>query len=280
MNPYNTHFEKLSDGVTTLKGKLYHISTALRNYSGQYANNLMKVPNIPDFALGSYVVISDLTHFGQKGIPRVYPCPGRHIVKLSDYETETNDLIIRERSFAAAYCFERLESFLKDILLEYYINRTVDAQELKLFSDLPSENPADIRMNISMRNGKNNINLLRTIRKITPNFEKFEKENIRGVDFTLWYKVFAIFRHSIVHMSGRLPIASKEYQSLDNLSRLILSQHFPNETGDHELKFMLEHEHGEKVFRMTCEYGFQVYKALSCHDNYEWKILKNMKNSH
>ena len=278
MNPYEKHFEELSESITKLKGTLYHVSTALKNYSKDFMGRHAKFDNLPDFALGSFVVASDLTHFGQKGIPRVYPCPGRHVVKLSEYETETNALINRERAFSAAHCYERLESFMKDILLQYYLDSTLSAANLKLYSKLSSTDPVEIRREISRRTGKNNVDLLRTFRKIAPSFEKFEKRNIREVDFTLWYKVFAVFRHSVTHRSGKLSIDSEDYKSLDSKSREILKEYFPNINVENELIFELAQSDGERIFRMTCEYGFQIFKAVSLQNGYEWRVLTNMEN--
>lgn len=120
MNSISEPLKQFYSRIASLKGTLYHIDITLTNYTKVYIENSEKYKDkIPDFALGSNLVISDITGPTDNGWEYVFSTNGKHIVKLSTYQEEVGKLLEREVGHSLSQAYEAYTTFLKDQIISY-----------------------------------------------------------------------------------------------------------------------------------------------------------------
>lgn len=282
MNELEEPLDDLFKKIANLQGTLLHIENALTSYSKifkqRYEESKVKFKDrVPDFALGSSLIISDLTGETDNGWNYYYPTKRKHIVAASKYDHEIYYLIRRETGYSLAQGFEAFSTFLKDILATYFAEKSSEAIKLKVIDEIDWS--TDINWKNKMRNntGKNNKNLFKLIRRISNDFEYSEQNNNKEIDLQAWYSAYSLFRHKMTHSSGKLLKNDKEFKHFNPKEREYLKRYFPYRETDDVLIFEINRREGDLCLNILAEYAFLIFKELSIKLDRDWKILKYMK---
>ena len=279
MNSISKPLDKLFIRLATLQGTLYHIHFSLIGHSKDYIQRTEKVKeNIPDFALGTNLIISDVTGPTDRGWEYNFPTSGQHIVKLSEFNQEVEKLIRRETAYTLSQSFEAFSTFLKNqiaVVLEVNPNYS---EKVKPFKDAVINECTNWREKVRQINvGKNNRELFKILRLFAPNLEPSEKKNNKNLDFPTWYKSLALLRHMTTHSGSSFNLDNKDYTNLTRIEKEYLEQYFPFENNDHRCYFKIERKLGNENLKILSEYAFLIFKELSIELNEDWMILKYMK---
>lgn len=278
MNKLIESIEKFFDRIANLKGTLLHIDNALNNHSANLKKQIENTEKeMPDFALGSRLVISDLTGISDKGWKYYYPTGGKHIVRLSNYDEEIEKIVKREVAYSISQGHEAFSTYLKDILACYFAENISEARRLKVLGN--NDDLSSIIWAAKIRNikpGKNNKNIFNLIRNIRNNFGVSEVTNNENLNFKDWYHVFSIARHKITHTNSKIFKDDKDLKDLTPNQLDYLKRFFPYQETDDYIFLNIPRIAGDTVLNLLSEYAFLIFKELSIKSGYNWKILKNM----
>lgn len=279
MNSISEPLKNFYARIASLKGTLYHIDISLTNYSKIYIEQTEKYrENIPDFALGSNLVISDITGPTDNGWDYVFPTNGKHIVKLSSYQEEVSKLIEREVGHALSQAHEAFSTFLKDQIISYIQQNSACIEKL---NGKKLELVRNLMQNLRLvQTGKNNSILFKTLKFFAPALHESEKVNNKKIDFSIWYLAFSYFRHKNTHSSASFSLNDQDYLKLDKKVKDYLMHFFPYEKAGEACSFSLKRKTGDENMKLLSEFAFLIFKELSIQLDEEWKILKNMKEVH
>jgi hypothetical protein len=283
MNELRVPLEKYFNRIANLQGTLLHIEKALTDYSKIFRQRYDKSKDtykdkVPDFALGLRLIISDLTGETDNGWDFYFPTDGKHIVTATNYDSEIDNLIKRETGFSLAQGFEAFSTFLKDILASYFMIKPYEGIRFNIIDERVDIKEIDWGDAIrDFKSGKNNKNLFKLIRKINSDFEYSERNNNKQIDFKDWYTVYSLFRHKMVHESGKLLKTDKDFRNFNSEQMRYLESYFPFLESEDKLIFNIKRKVGDISLKLLSEYAFLIFKELSITLGYDWKILKNMK---
>ena len=279
MNRISKPLDELFIRLATLQGTLYHIQFSLIGHSKDYTKRIEKVKeNIPDFALGTNLVISDVTGPTDRGWEYIFPTRGQHIVKLSEFNQEIEKLIRRETAYTLSQSFEAFSTFLKNQIAAFLEVDSTHLEKIKPLKDAVIDEYTNWKEKVrKINSGKNNHELFKILRLFAPNLELSEKKNNKLIDFPSWYKSLAFMRHITIHSNSSFSLNNKDYLNLTKIEKEYLEEYFPFEDKDDNNFFMIERKLGNHNLKILSEYAFLIFKELSIELNEDWMILKYMK---
>jgi hypothetical protein len=278
MNNYQNTIETLFSRISILHGTLYHLEYALTNYSNFLKKKFEESKEeLPDFLLGTKMVICDLTGPTDNGWNYYYPISPNHTVTFSNNDYETKKIINRESSFVFAQGYEAFSVFIKNILVEYFKLNPKEAIDFKIISsDIDIE---DINWFITireLRTGNNNKELFKILHKINPDLSDSEIINNKDLNLKDWYQVISFVRHKITHSNNQVLKTDKDFRNLSKNQKDYFKMFFIVEENNEKLIINLNREICRNNLYLIAEYAFLIFKSLSTKSKYDWKILKNM----
>jgi len=276
MNPIAKPIEHFFSQIATLQGTLYHIDSALSKYSKLYLEQTETIKDkIPDFALGTNLIISDITGPTDNGWEFNYPTYGQHQVKLSEYEKEVDLLIKRETGYTLSQAYEVFSSFLKSQIRDFLKARP---EFIRSFTGKKLEVASQLQKGIrEVRTGKNNKELFNILKLLSPKLELSKESNNKNLNLSIWYECFSFFRHSYVHVGGKFSSRESDLVKLSEGGKEYLKHFFPYIVDNENCRFQIERKIGDNNLKLISEYAFLIFKELSIVIEEDWMILKDMK---
>jgi hypothetical protein len=221
-------------------------------------------------AMGSSLIIGDLTGPTDKGWKLNYPTGFNTLLKHPEMRDNIDILISREGMRSVATAYEILESYLFNItatFLKMNPEKQTLAKKIKNYTD------ADLYEQVRIYRGRNNKELFKLIRLICPTFNTSETENSSNINLKDWYFTLSHVRHSIVHSLFNLNLRKANFT---NYQKQILDEYFSYELDDEVAELMLSFDQANKQIVMIAEFGFMLFKSFSIEMKEDWKILKDM----
>lgn len=278
MNAFQDTIETLFSRISILQGTLSYLDYALTNY-GKFLKKKFEESNeeLPDFLLGTKLVICDLTGPTDNGWNYYYPTAPNYKVTFSSNDKEVEKLINRESSFILAQGYEAFSVFLKNTLIEYFKifpKKAIDIKLVKNEIDLLDINWNDkIR---GLRTGRNHKELFKILHKIEPSLSLSEKENNKNVNLDDWYQVISLIRHKITHSNNEILKTDRDFKDLSSIQKSYFEEYFLFEENDESFVINLNRKICKNNLDLLVEYAFLIFKSICIKSKFDWKILKNM----
>jgi hypothetical protein len=286
-NPLFPTLQELFGNLNLLRGLLFVLENRFDNYRKQIINNNVDLSYLFN---GSSLVIRKLTEFPKDGWAKYYPT-GKFIAKGQDYLETLNQIIKRESAWTISQGYERFESFLFDIVAMFLANNNKFA---KVEEKKKNIKDWEIRLNLNklqLNNEewrlvlkgcyRNNVDILKNIRKWVPNFKNAIENNNRKINLFSWYFVIAKVRDAATHSNLIIKneILQKILQSQER--KAILEKYFPGEQLSIGYKINLNKKETELNLQIIGELALEIFNNLSIEANYdyeiEWFKLNNKK---
>jgi hypothetical protein len=225
---------------------------------------------------GSMIPFCDLTEPNDDGWLKYYPSD-LFSIKGATYIAFADKLIQRNAALSAALSYEAFERFLISItanfLMEYTsieIKEKVEAfaqkKNMNLNVDLCRKY---IEKQYKVGESKcNNRYLFDFIREQSCDYAQFEHKNSRSIVLSDWYEALSEARHAIIHSN----FIVKRINKITDPQKALLFETMHGETVQSGYKIQMNADDIDKIFRLTIEMGFLVYKCLSIKANCEWNI--------
>ncbi|HDK25821.1 MAG TPA: hypothetical protein ENG48_01860 [Candidatus Atribacteria bacterium] len=280
---------ELFENLNLLRGLLFVLEKRLDNYRKQVADNNV---DLSCLLAGSSLVIRKLTEFPSDGSKNYY-ATGKFIAKGQKYLETLDQLIKRESAWTVSQGYERFESFLFDIFAMFLSNnkkfakveekkKNIKDWKIRLNLDKSQLNNEEWRL-VLKRCYRNNIDILKNIRKWVPNLKNAIENNNRNINLFSWYFVITKVRDATTHSNLIIKneILQKILQSQER--KAILEECFPGEQLSIGYKINLSKEKTELNLQIIGEFALEIFNNLSIKANYdygiEWFKLINKKLS-
>lgn len=272
MNQLKIELDKFLDGISATQSLLFQTTTHLKNHK----KNLLKgwegtTSNHPIMA--STLIMGDLTGPSDDRWKINYPTGFNFTVELNELETSIDTLIKREGMRSLATCYEILESYLFDVTATYI---TINQDLLNLVNKL-KEHPKTLEESKELLRklyrSKNNKEILKLIRKLSPTFVDSEKSNNSGMDLNEWYKVLSTVRHGIIHSLFTIKNLNSKF---DKYQYEIFKHYFSHDQNDDIITLNLSKQEVNRQIILIAEMGFLIFKAFSIERDYNWNVFKDM----
>ena len=277
-NPLFPTLQELFENLNLLRGLLFVLEKRFDNYRKQVVNNNVDLSYL--FA-GSSLVIRKLTEFPKDGWA-YYPT-GKFIANGQKYLEALNQLIERESAWTVSQGYERLESFLLDIVTIFLVNNNKFAKEEEKKSKLkelktkyklkkPQINNYDLWRSVLKGYYKDKKIILENILEWAPNFKDAIENNNRNIDLLKWHSVVKDVRDAATHLKLKKKhrILKKILQSQER--KAILEEYFPGEQLSIGYKINLSNEKTELNLKIIGELALEIFNNLSMEANYDYKI--------
>lgn len=282
-NPLEKPIEELFSRLNILNGLLFHLEGQL-NLFKQLFNEMVQESGreLSSIWTGSSLIIRDLTEFPAHGWAVNYPT-GKFFSRGEEYIRIADELLERESAWTISQGYETFETFLKDITSRYLHRNNHEADPIKLKKLAPGLtkrqlSPVDLEywrtfIRLSYRN---NVDLIRYLRKIGPEIPDAEKHNNRAIDLFEWYLLAGEVRHAATH--SNMVIKHERMRSWEEGKLRLIEQFFPGNMTDAGYVIKIDYNNAESNLVLFSEYAFVVFKSLSKVKNYDWNILKKKGN--
>ncbi len=277
-NPLHPMLQELFENLNLLRGLLFVLEKRFDNYRKQIVNNSVDLSYL---LAGSSLVIRKLTEFPNDGWAKYYPT-GKFIAKGQDYLEALNQLIKRESAWTVSQGYERFESFLFDIVVMFLANNNKFAEiegkkknikdcKIRLNLNKSQLNNEEWRL-VLKRCYRDNVDILKNIRKWVPNFKNAIENNNRKINLFSWYFVIAKVRDATTHSNLIIKneILQKILQSQEK--KAILEEYFPGEQISIGYKINLSEEKTELNLKIIGELALEIFNNLSIEANYDYEI--------
>jgi hypothetical protein len=248
-----------------------HITTARRDYEKW----LSQTDNAHDILVsGVRLAVSDLTGEPHNGWPVFYPTAGIH-ARGKEYPMALDLVLERSSAWSVALGFEAFETFLKmEILraIDQFSGKCKCAHVQRLFARAKKET-ASWQDVVGKRSSKDLMNLLRAVAPLLP---KVESHNNRKIDLSVWLAVLTEVRHAITHSD--FAIKNERIAKWPHEKTTLLAEAFPGNSNSKGYALHLSSKDAEDAITLLAEYGFAIFKALSCSFGQDWRSA--LENKH
>ncbi|MEQ9305070.1 MAG: hypothetical protein RJQ14_14270 [Marinoscillum sp.] len=241
----------------------YQLATYLNNHKKHY------LPTLKESFMGSTLIMGDLTGPSDNGWKLNYPTGFSNSIKLPEMPSNIDTLISREGMRNVATAYEILESFLYDVTAAFLtLNPDLRGHAKKI------ENPTDVDLKEQIRlyRGRNNKELFKLIRTISPTFKTSEVQNTPDINLKEWYVTLSHARHAIVHSLFKLDLTKVK---LTKYQRQVLDHYFSYELHDDIAELTLSYEQANRTIIMIAEFGFLIFKSFSIEMNEDWRVFRD-----
>lgn len=229
---------------------------------------------------GSALVIIDLSELSADKWPRYYSV-SRFSAEGEEYLRIIDDLVNRESAWTISQAYEAFETFLKEILATFFTENSNEKKyrnefhnSLKLIKHKPRKtlDPDSVKdRRILISKYYQNTELFTLIRNIAPEFSRLEKQNSRGLDLTVWYRVITEARHGITH--SNCLIKKQKIEDWTQYEHHILAEQLKATLDNQGYMLNPTMEDARIILTLFAEYGFLVFKCLSEIANYDFSNI-------
>lgn len=254
-------------------GFIMHIDSDIRNYPEILIERLNKQNINPDFLKGSRLIVSDLT--GKEFNRKEYSPTKGYVVTRENYKEINNRLIQFISSILVAQSYEALETFLKDIITQYFKNNNQIAFEtIGKANCIWNGNVVDWENTVrKIRPSDNNSRLLNIVRMLSADFKNAEIDNNQNINLVNWFKAISIIRHAITHAESIIDI--KNWNKLNDDEQEILKSYITLEDlNNSEKRMLINKNQAQELMTIMSNYAIQIFKWLSISRGFEWDLKK------
>lgn len=263
-------FKNYIDEIVSLQSRLHAIINFIGNYKGEW----IAFAENNEYVQGSTTSFRDISINGVNLITL-----GRHRIDRDNIKDEFEILQNIASKNTVVVGFERFETFLIDILTEFYFNnpnRLVALDKTLQLTNisLPKEN-----IRILVKNAKrvkapkfHNEGLFNLVFLESSNLKDiFSVNNTLKFDFLYWYSVIAQARHCIVHCNGSVSEKLRKYYlAAENLEdKSIFGEKIFFWKEDNESKIYFKDLVAIDNTNLLNTMAFQIFKSLSENLNLE-----------
>lgn len=274
-NPYKEELNIFFTRVVELQNILFHLTNILKKDLESKVESVPKGQEKDGFALGSHLIISDISGKKRKGDNLIFPTGYTKQVNWDKYEKEIRDMISREASFLISQAYESFNRFLKNCSAIFlFLNKKIAADIDKKFADC--ETIEEFKRYIrKSRNTCYPSQLFKILDANCIEYNQLNAKNILNAKLSDYHKSLAFFRHKVTHTSSTFTKKELNDKILSRGLKEIFEHHFLyQETEGGEFKFKMDKHKGRFVISRTAEVGFQIYKGLSKCADFKWKLEK------
>lgn len=254
-------------------GFIMHIDSDIRNYPEILIERLNKQNINSDFLKGSRLIVSDLT--GKEFNRKEYSPTKGYVVTRENYKEINNRLIQFVSSILVAQSYEALETFLKDIITQYFKNNNQIAFEtIGKANCIWNGNVVDWENTVrKIRPSDNNSRLLNIVRMLSEDFKNAEIDNNQNINLVNWFKAISIIRHAITHAESIIDI--KNWNKLNDDEQEILKSYITLENlNNSEKRMLINTNQAQELMTIMSNYAIQIFKWLSISRGFEWDLKK------
>jgi len=182
-------------------------------------------------------------------------------ITVDTLENEIEDIISKKAGFSISQAYEVFESFLIEILTSYFSVNQLKMAEVGISQGNLILLPDTIRGIIKTRQRTNNKGLISMTRKLSPYYQQFETKNIYKLNFSQWFDMLSMVRHTLVH--NRQVISKKllEYLSKHKAEKMF-EMHFERKRIDNAICVFLKKDKAVDVLFRLNDYAHLIYKSL------------------
>ena len=242
----------------------YQLKTYLTNHKKNY------LPTLQTGFMGTALIMGDLTGETDNGWKLNYPTEFNNSIELSEMPNNIDELISREGMRNLATAYEILESFLFNLTASFL---KLNPELLKSAKKIKAPIKDSLYKKIRLYRERNNKELFKLIRSLSPTFKRFETQNNLGINLKDWYITLSHVRHSIVHSLFNLHFDKVNFSKYQ---RQLFDSYFSYELHGEVAKLNLSYEQANRLIVMIGEYGFLLFKSYSIEMNKDWRIFKDM----
>jgi hypothetical protein len=280
-NPIVEPLKTLFLRINELNGLSFHLEDYVRKNRDHMKDSAKNVKSgfIFPFA-GTTVVIRDLSEFPEDGWARKYAI-SVYSTQGNDYFNIADDLISQGAAWALSQAYEAFETFLKNILSAFITKNSKNQKYQLLFCDTVSHLKRKPKKHIQQEPLENNnliiheyfsnSELFELLRVITPEISILEKQNNRGMDLILWYKIITEVRHGITHIS--MLIKKSILNKFTEIERKTLNKMVDGTFNNMGYVMNPTYDNVKKILPIFDEYAFIIIKYLSKLENYKIPTL-------
>lgn len=278
-NPLFDPLNELFNKIVLSKGIIFQTSSHLEKFYKDYRKSLERVrSDLPFPTTGVSLLISDLTGPNQGGWKIPMPTRSTYSVYLDEIEENYEKIIRRSSMLELSHCYEALETFLYDITASYIYNYKNSVRDQIKEFELLLYDYKTLRKKVRvLYNSTDNREILKLIRRLSPQFNMVEINNNEKTNLKDWFKVLSVTRNCITH--SNFQFSEREYKKIkDNKPQLTFFQE--NFTYYEEQGVIFFNFHKEEVdtnLIRIAEYAFQIFKCLSIEQNLNWNIFNASK---
>jgi len=277
MENYLKHsIENLLIRTEYYKGYLFHLDSDLKNYTEILIDRLNKQKLNHNFIKGCRLIISDFTS-KELNKKEYSPTKGYKVTK-ENYKDANKQLIQFISCTLVAQSYEALETFIKDIIIQYFENNnqiafeTIGKINCNWNKDIVDWGNTVRKIN----SGKNNSNYLNIIRRLSPDFRNAETNNNLNINLEQWFNVISTIRHSITHSESILE--NNELNKLKEDEFKILELFIDLEDIGHGSKRMIISKYqADELMTFICNYSIQIFKWLTISLDFKWNLKELSK---
>lgn len=283
-SPLAEELHTLLSNLANAYGMIYQIKAHLIDY-GRFRKRDAQGKSIYERTpmLSSVLVVSDVSkpRYAEKNFTYDFS----YSLYLEDIETRSLIITQRIAMRELSYSYDIFETFLKDITAKFLLlnYQSYEAETVRLFKKelCTGKSLAELLEYSSLREklhsltGDGNRNLLKLIRRITPDLWKIEKENYAKVNFAKWFKALKVVRDSVIHSN----FIVKREKIIDNAElQYYLTNYFNAVEVEGGMALEMTEQEVRSNIELVAEYGFQIFKHLCLVEGYEWQIFSGMND--
>jgi hypothetical protein len=253
------HFKKFISRIGFYKTSIFQIDTHLKEFIRFRKDNLPKDLS-EDFImpiLGSKLIYRNV-------LTAKYEFGYTSLIDIENIEEKVTEIIEHYCNYCISQCFEAFESFLKDILCQYFLDN-------KKFIE---ENEALRKINLNIDRFENcrkeiykllktdnayNKQLFKWFYKIDNGIKKYERENFLRFDFYEWNIVFTEMRHSITHSNANFS-KTMAIQWTDFQKRLLNELFVKSENGN--IIIISTFQNYDYITKIIAQHGQLIYDRV------------------
>lgn len=272
-NPYKEELDIFFTRIVELQNILFHLTNILKKDIESKIESVPKGQDKEGFALGSHLIISDISGKNGKGDNSFFPTGYTKQVDWDKYEKEIKKVISREASFLISQAYESFNRFLKNCSAIFlFMNKKMAAGIDNKFADC--ETIEEFKR--AIRKSRNTCYPSQLFKILDANciqYKLLNKNNILNAKLSDYHSSLAFFRNKVTHSSSTFTKKELNDKILSRGLKEIFEHHFPyQEIEKKEFKFKMDNHKGRFVISRTAEVGFQIYKGLSKCADLKWKL--------
>jgi len=258
----NNYFKE----IAWLEGKIYVIDSMAKIFLKHIENN-----HYPEGRLNeSGLYYRDLSTNDNE--INLFSSQYNYKMNIANYQNEVENISSGIFCLKIDQAYECFETFLKDILTDFFLNNRTHPITIKLMKTSLYLSRDFIRGQL-LREKKDNKKLIATLRNISPFFKVNEINNTWKINISDWFQILSEVRHNIIH--NRQIISNRLVQFLiSNNTETIFSNFFNRKEINGHMSIFMTHELMGKNIEMINNYAHLIFKSLSIDNNLDPKYYK------
>lgn len=185
-----------------------------------------------------------------------------YLITTDNLENEIKHVISQQCCFAVSQAYEVFESFLIELLTEFFLKNQEKLKAVKFVTGDIILIRETIRNMVKQKQKANNKGLLSMVRKLSTYFRNHESNNIHKVDISQWFDLVSMIRHTLVH--NRQIISERLLNYLEtNKANAMFDRHFQRKKIGDNVCVYLEKNIASDILNWLNTFAHFIFISLS-----------------